>query len=317
MKVETNKPIKKFVKPVVRTGGVSAPVKRSDALQITLPTELSVPSTDIRDYSFLIHGDKKIGKTTLLAQEEGTLFLTCDPEQKGKALYQMTIEDRAVTDSKGTLVVTAWAYFVKILAKLEQQTAAKNKCPYRNVVIDGIDLLYDYCFSGTCKELGINHPNEEKDYGQSWKKIKDSFRDVMLRLLKLKGCAIRLICHSQWKDVERRDGSKGERLCPLLGGSPEELIVGLVDACFAYTYVDNKRILIVQGDERVSAGHRIDGQFRTPDGTPIEEIPMGSDPEEAYSNFVRAFNNQQPYTNMQERQEWLAAKKNKAVKKGA
>ena len=312
MPVEKSKFIKPGGKPAGRVTRPE-PVKRSDAIQIELPTELSTPSTDIRDFSFLIHGDKKVGKTSLFAQEEGTLFLNCDPAQKGKALFQMTIEDQTVNDDHGTLKVSAWDYFVKILAKLEAETAKKGKCPYRTLVIDGVDLLYDYAFEGTCRTLGIEHPNEENDYGQSWKKIKNAFRDVLLRILKLRGCAARFICHSTWKEIKRRDGSKMEKLAPLLGGSAEELLVGLVDASFAYTYEDKKRVLVISGDERISAGHRIDGQFQTPGGEPVVEIPMGYSAEEAYQNFVKAFNNEQPYTNLAERVEWLAARKKKGV----
>ena len=51
-------------------------------------------------------------------------------------------------------------------------------------------------------------------------------------------------------------------------------------------------MLVVQGDERTGAGHRIEGHFRTTDDEPLVEIPMGTSPQEAYANLESAFNNE-------------------------
>lgn len=254
--------------------------------EFELPTEPDDLSSDLREYSMLVHGEKKIGKTSLFSQEDGAFFIEWDPAQKALRILQRHMAD--------------WSMFLQCLKALEKRCKA-GTCPYRTVVIDGIDLMYLACFGWKCKQLGIDHPNDEKDFGKSWGEIKKEFSTAIHRLLNLKGIACRFICHSAWKELRTRRGRDTERLVPNLSGQAEEVLVGLVDIWAAYVYVDAERALIIKGDETTGAGHRVDHCFRTPLGDPISEIPMGGSPADAYTNLVRAFTNKQSFTTMEER----------------
>lgn len=247
--------------------------------KVSLPTQKTELSDDLRDYSILIHGEKKIGKTSLLAEEEDAIFLEWDPEQKAKAIYQVHIPD--------------WAHFEEYVKLLEDEAKA-GTLKFRTVVVDGVDLMYNSCFATTCKRLCIEHPNDENDWGKSWGAIKKAFSEMVRRLLNIPKCSVRFICHSTWKEISSRGGLKVEKLVPILSGQAEEVLVGLVDIWAAYTYDGDQRVIVIEGDEETGAGHRVDHCFRTPDGTPVQEIPAGGSSQEAYSNLLRAFANKQP-----------------------
>lgn len=254
-------------------------------LKLSLPTSNSVPSNDLNEYSFLFHGEKKIGKTTLSLAEPGVFLMTFDPLQKALAIMQRQIP--------------TWEHFLGYVQLLQKQ-AAEGNFKYKRVVIDGADIWYRMCQEWACKKLAISHPSEE-DWGKGWDLLKTSFMKAVESLLSLP-CGVWFISHSKWAEVEtRQKGVKIDKLVPLLKQGGEEILVGKIDGWFAYDYDESRRVLIVNGNERVAAGHRVDGHFLTPKGRRIVEIPMGDSPQEAYKNFVDAFNNKQLFITLEER----------------
>lgn len=254
---------------------------RSVAVEVELPTEYEEPVDDLNAYSFLLHGEKKIGKTTLANQGGRVLFLQCDPPQK--AYRRMEIH------------CPNWRTFKAALHKLKAAADRKGKFPYDRVVVDGADTWYNQCLNYACEKLAIDHPEDEA-YGKGWNAVRREFQDAVDALLALP-CGIWFIAHSSWKEVKLRDRSKAERLLPKLSGQAEEILNGKVDGWFAYDYDEKgNRVLVIQGDEITGAGHRLDEQgserFRTPEGVAVREIAMGNSPQEAYENFVAAFNNE-------------------------
>jgi hypothetical protein len=212
--------------------------------------------------------------------EEGTLLLTFDPIQKAQTILQRHVPD--------------WNTFMTYLGLLEAQVKA-GKYPYKRVVIDGADIWYRKCQEAVEKKLVVDHVSEEK-WGKGWDMLKNWFATAVDRLFALPGgCWI--IAHSDWREVESRTkGVKVNKLLPLLNYHGEE------------------RILIVEGDERTGAGHRIKGHFLTPKGRKLREIPMGENEEEAYANLLNAFNNKQTFITIKERND--SAEKAKAAKGG-
>ena len=273
---------------------------RKNKNNLSLPVSKSERSDDIRDYSLLVHGEKKIGKTTLFSMEEDNLFLEFDPVQQALEVYQVQC--------------SKWEHFLEYLKLLEKEST-KSKPQFRTVTVDGVDLMYQSCFVYTCHSLGIEHPQDLNDFGASWTKIKRAFTDTIHRLLNLNGIACRFICHSTWKEIkERGSGNKIEKLVPTLTRQAEEVLVSLVDVWAAYIYDVDMRVLVIKGDETIGAGHRIDHKFLTKSGKRIEDIPMGSSPEEAYQNLVSAFNGKQKFVSVEEEKERSKPKKSKSSK---
>lgn len=266
---------------------------KKTTVKVSIPKKVSKISHDLRDYSVLLHGEKKIGKTTLWAQEKNAFFLMFDPIQKAQALLQKH--------------VPSWPHFLAYIDLLE-----KDSGDVRTVIVDGADIAYQLCFNWSCQKMAIVHPHDENDYGKSWNFIRHEFEGAILRLLALneKGIASRFNCHSKWAEIKTRGGGKTEKLVTYLTSQAEEVLNGRIDLWAAYTYIGKKRVLIIEGDEEIGAGHRIDGAFRTPDGESIAEIDMGRSPKQAYDNLFEAFANEQTYTTMDE----LTPKKSKKKK---
>jgi len=254
--------------------------RKKSVVQVSLPKKPSKPPSDFKNISILLHGEKKIGKSSLFAQEPNAFFLEFDPLQPYKILQ------RQVPD---------WSHFLAYIDLLEADPQGVE-----TVIVDGVDICYQHCFDWCCTKLVIQHPHDENDYGRSWKFIRNNFERAMLRVLNLEGISARFIAHSKWQETETHSGKKIDKLVPFLTAQAEECLGGRIDLWAAYQYSGKKRILTIKGDETISAGHRIDEQFRTPDGEPIQEIYMGKSPKEAYANLLQAFGNRQNYTVLDE-----------------
>lgn len=268
--------------------------KTKQTIVVSIPKHPTKVSTDFRLFSVLIHGEKKIGKTSLFKHEDGAFFLQFDPIQLSLAIRQKHVPD--------------WSHFLAYIDLLEADPGN-----VRTIIVDGADIAYQACFNWSCMKMAITHPHDENDYGKSWNFIRSEFEHAILRLLALnqEGIATRFICHSKWAEIKTRGGGKTEKLIPFLTSQAEEVLNGRIDIWAAYTYIEDKRVLIIEGDEEIGAGHRVDGRFLTPDKEAIKEIYMGKSSKEAYSNLLEAFNNEQLYTTVDE---MVPKKKKKKLK---
>jgi len=257
--------------------------KKKARIVVSIPKRPTKICTDFRLYSVLVHGEKKIGKTTMWQHEEGAFFLEFDPIQLSLAIRQKHVPD--------------WPHFLAYIDLLEKEPE-----DVKTVIVDGADIAYQACFNWSCMKMAITHPHDENDYGKSWNFIRAEFESAVLRLLSLNeiGIATRFVCHSKWAEIKTRGGSKTEKLIPFLTSQAEEVLNGRIDIWAAYTYIEKKRVLIIEGDEEIGAGHRVDGRFLTPDEEAIQEIYMGKSSKEAYNNLLEAFNNEQTYTTIDE-----------------
>lgn len=251
--------------------------RKKRSFGVVIPTEPEEPENDIDEHAILVHGEKKVGKTTIAMAGRKTLLLQHDPKQRSYRRYEILCRD--------------WATSLGAIKKLERDLHG-----YDRICIDGADQWYHQCMKFVCAERGIRHPGDE-NWGGAWNAVRDEFTTALSRFLDLP-CSCWLICHSHWKEVELRDGTTIDRLVPRLTSTSEELINGAVDGVFAYEFegADGHRILRLQGDNRVMAGHRMDTAnnphfrcLRT--GKPIRKLIMGNTPEEASEILELAFNN--------------------------
>ena len=236
---------------------------------LSLPTERSVVSTRIQDFTILLFGEKKIGKTDLTAQFEGTLHLMTEPGGKAQTIFQRPVN--SWRDFQG---------YVKLLEKDKR---------FRTVTVDTADVLYTLCMEYATQKLGIDHPSEEA-YGKGWAAVRSEFTKWTLRLIGT-GKGVIFISHATEKEIKMRGGEKYDRISPTMAGQARDILEGIVDIWAYYGYDGSRRILTIQGSDHIGAGHRLKNNFRTPQGDPIVEIDMGSSAEESYTNLIAAFNN--------------------------
>jgi hypothetical protein len=197
------------------------------------------------------------------------MFLFCEPGGKALSVYGRAVKNWK--ELKG---------YVRLICKDKT---------FENVVVDTADYAYEYCSDYVCKKMGIDHPSDEA-WGKGWKAVKAEIAGEVNRLLH-SGKGVIFISHSRDEEVKKSDGDTYNKTASTLPGQAKDLLEGLVDIWAYYTYHREERVLIIRGDDYVDAGHRVEGRFNYPDGTPIKRIPMGSTKEEAYKNFVSAFEN--------------------------
>lgn len=242
------------------------------ASDFTLPTERSTPSDRFADYTILLFGEKKIGKTDLTAQFDSTFHLMTEPGAKAQSIFQRPVNNWR--DFMG---------YVKLLKKDKK---------FKTVSVDTADLLYKYAFDYTSQKMGFDHPSEEA-YGKGWSAIRDTFVKGVLDLLAT-GKGVIFISHAIEKEVKMRGGVTYDRIGPTLAGQARDVLEGMVDLWFYYGYDGDARVLTIRGNDHIGAGHRLKQHFNYPDGTPITEIDMGHSAEQGYKHLVSAFNNQLP-----------------------
>jgi hypothetical protein len=238
---------------------------------LTLPQK-SVPCRRFEDFTFLIYGERKIGKTTLFSQFADPFFFMFEPGGRALSIKQAFMKD--------------WETALQYLALLEK---SKGYC--KTVIMDTGYMAYERCFEYCLRKMGIIDP-KDKSFGSAWKLIDKEFRNFHLRLYSL-GLCLGVTAHSEIKEVQTREGVKYDKLVTQLSAQANRYYCGTMDVVGYYQYdTDGKRVLTIRGDTFVDAGSRIKGHFLYK-GTqePIINIPMGSSEEEGYANLVKAFNN--------------------------
>jgi hypothetical protein len=165
----------------------------------------------------------------------------------------------------------------------------KKSDQFNTVVVDIVDKLYPMVEDYTCEKLVISDLADE-EWGKGWRENRKEFERVFGQLLNM-GKGVIFISHAQEQEIETREGDKYDRMMPTMHKRMRDLVEGSVDVWAYYTYAGRRRVLQILGDDHVSAGHRLEGRFLTPDGRPIRRIDMGASPQEAYRNVVRAFHN--------------------------
>jgi hypothetical protein len=239
---------------------------------LTLPAEPSRPIDTLFGYTYLFYGDRKIGKTTLAAQFPDPFFLMFEPGGRALSIRQVDIQ--------------TWEEFLQYITLLE-----KNPKYCKTVVIDTGYMAYERCHEYCLAELGLEDPRDDA-WGNGWKAIDREFRQAHQRLFNL-NIGVIVTAHSEMREVKGFDGNVRDKLVTQLGKQATRYYAGIMDVIAYYTYDKNgNRVLRIQGNEDVEAGHRIKKHFRYTTGQPITFIPMGNSEEEGFKNLLTAFKNQ-------------------------
>jgi hypothetical protein len=259
---------------VVRKTVPNAPVKKpvnkvAPPTGFALAGEMTIPLEILQAYATLLFGEKKIGKTTLAAMFPGAYFLAAEPGTKALSVYQTVIND--------------WRTFRAAVKAL------RKDIKFQTTVVDTIDLAYKFCDKYVCDQLGIEHVSEA-GWGKGWAGVREEFESVLRDLLSAPGKGTILISHSVEKEIQRRDGSKYDRIQPTMPNIAREIAEAMVDIWAYYSYDGSNRVLTIRGDDHITAGHRLESHFKYK-GRDVVTIDMGTTKEEGYKNFIDAFHN--------------------------
>lgn len=184
---------------------------------IQLPTHINQPTNRFTDFSILLYGPHKAGKTEFFAysgyQNSRPFFLSFEPGIEGYPVYFMSINDLPM--------------FYDIQNKLGQAYYQGQPPPYSSIVVDSLDSLYD-CIKRYVARLANKATIEEISWGKGWKTADEIFAAVLNRLNTLP-VPLYLIGHS--RVVERHDPERNYLEYALnLRDDPSNAVLRMVDA---------------------------------------------------------------------------------------
>jgi hypothetical protein len=263
------------------------PTSFAAQIEVSLPTAKSTPSDVLEDYTWLIHGEAKIGKTSLLSNFSDTLFLMFEPGGKGLSVFKVDIPD--------------WRYFKAYVKKLQATSQ------FRHIVIDTVDVSYERVYEYIAEKNNWDVPPGD-DYGRSsWIPIEKEMKSEFSKIIAT-GRGVSFTSHTKEGSFASRVGSY-TKLIPTMPNMPREFLSAFVDIIAYYGYAGEERVLTIEGSDRVDAGHRILTHFRTLSGEKVHSIPMGDSAEEGYENIVKAFRNKQADVHKPKQKEMLSETK--------
>ena len=237
---------------------------------MTLPTELSVPSENLAEYTLFIAGDKKVGKTSLASEFPKHFIMEFEPGNAKHLLCRY--KD-----------IHSWAECVNTLIELKE-----NPDYCSTLVIDDVPSMYEYCYQYVRTKMKLGET--EKDNYDVWRTIKNEMTKVFHLILSLPVGKI-FTSHTEVKEHETRKGATFSKLTHNLSGQCGKIVMGPMTLNSIMTFGEKgQRILILEGDDAVDAGHGFSNNF-TWKGQRLKEIPLGRSPQQGYENFMKAFNN--------------------------
>ena len=259
-------------------GKIKTTRKKAVGIQYSLPSEQSKPAENLIDYSFLIYGRKKIGKTSLVSRFPGAIIFMFEPGTKAQKVYKLPTDAGCFTDWKDV------RGYVRALQN--------SKHEFTTACFDPGNKAYDLCMKYVCNKEGISHPGKMKDYGASWKAVSSEFEDIHLQVANA-DMAFVVLAHEKLEEYDGDDKKTYMRTVPKFSGATEDFYEGIIDNIFYYHYVGTERFLQIRGTESIVAGTRCEGRFMTKDGAPIYKIPMGESSDDAWENLQTAWSNEQ------------------------
>jgi hypothetical protein len=266
----------------IKRGKLRAQVEEAKEFVARLPKKKTSPMEKLWDFTILLFGLKKIGKTSMLSELGEGFFFPFESGTKALSVYQPLDED----GNRITFTADAdgWALFKKY-----SNLVRKSKKRFPFAVIDPVDKAHKACNAWVCKKNGWEHPSDGA-YGKGWSAVADEFAVEMDKLTSC-GIGVVFISHATEKTIKTRTGDEYDLITSTMSNQAREAIEGVVDIWGYYHYQDEKRYLTILGDDHIGAGHRIKGHFRYTDGKRIRRIFMGNSEKEAAENLIAAFNN--------------------------
>lgn len=263
------------VQKVTGQGHSGQPSRIKKKYKMELPTKSSGIPQEVNAYTYFIYGVQKIGKTSFTTQFPSCLHIMFEPSGRAYDLFEVQ--------------PNCWEEFIALIESIEE--ARDNETlDFKTFALDTVDLCYDMCATFVCKQDGVEHLSDGA-FGSLYQRAEVEFRKSVERLAKCGGFIA--LSHNKEKEVPSRNGTTYTTMGPSAQKKANLVLAKFCDLTGYYHNDDNGNAVLQVGTSvDVESGNRMKPFFKFTDGTPMQEIQMGSSEEEAYANFNKAFRNE-------------------------
>lgn len=251
--------------------------------------ELFQPSTDLKDYCFLIYGEKSMGKTTLLSQVSELGVVAMFEDRENLPIRMLKFSSQSVTNLENG-ASDPWVEF----KRFRDEAFEDDRVDF--IGVDTIDMAYAACKNHICAEEGIRDPGEVNDFGTTWNLISEEFRSTMESIRKHPNVGLAFTSHCSIERMELNTASKEELkkytvYSPSAGKQPTDYVRKFADYVFFYGKHGRNRGLHIRWEDNIWTACGNDNHFLTESGEQIAVLDMPSKLT-AGKCFTSAFNNQ-------------------------
>lgn len=188
-----------------------------------MPTEKTPARSTVDSLLFYLYGVPKIGKTAMLADAEGALFLPFEPGHRHVSIFRLPKDHD----------IKSWDEFLSIGRSINK-AKREGKFPFKLVVIDTFEEAYQLCRKYILAKNGLQHESD-MGFGKGYDLVYQELRRV-LRIFANIGCGVGLVGHDTEKDVEDYFGKKVTKSVPDITRGARAVALGLVDVIFFASY---------------------------------------------------------------------------------
>ena len=207
-------------------------------------------SRDLRGYSVFFYGEPKSGKTTIATKFPNHMLLAFE---KGYNAIPGAMANP----------INSWAEFRKVLRELKDP---KAKEMFETIIIDTVDIAYDYCENYICANakradggFGVDAIGDI-GFGKGYTMAAKEFDDCLRSIVQM-GYGLVLISHATDKVFKDEQGNEYNQIVPTLGNKPRNIVSRMCDIIgYSRSVKDNEgnesTKLFLRGTTRYVAGSR-------------------------------------------------------------
>lgn len=202
-----------------------------------------VPSTNLKGYSVLIYGEKKVGKTYNASKFPRPLLLAF--EKGYSALFGVK-----------ALPIDRWTQAKEVLRQLAKEEIQDK---YDTIIIDTLDIAVEYAKEFICNREKVGEIGDI-GYGQGYGMYEKEL-DKFIREVPKLGYGLVIISHDKDKVFTDESGHEYNKITTTLDKRAHKVATRAVDI-YAYARMvtneakEEKRMLFLRGSERFEAGSR-------------------------------------------------------------
>jgi len=274
---------------------------------IVLPGEddFNVPPEEFNSYVSLIYGESSIGKTSLLSQFPNAITIMLEPRRRGLRMRMIEIPFVPIKKMKANKE-TAWSVLRRTVDAMLEDDSVSTIC------IDNVDRAYELCSNHICHPKGVNHPGQLNDFGTTWAIVREEFADCFDKVIYSEKSLV-FSSKFSYKEVEKHDGTKFERLQPSCSAQCLKYLTECTDFIIYFTKEKKKRAFVLRSDIDVLTKVGPEDRFLDTEGRPIEILEAGESSEKAYQTLLDGFNNEREDMLRQRAEKVSVAKPKKKV----